>query len=44
MTISTFRTLSRSGLVVSPLALGATTFGTPRRGSPDEVSEAVFNA
>ena len=39
-----FRTLGRSGLVVSPLALGTMTFGTPRWGSGDDVSEAVFNA
>ena len=37
------RALGRSGLVVSPLALGAMTFGTPRWGSPDEVSQAIFN-
>lgn len=44
MSLTTFRTLGRSGLVVSPLALGTMTFGTPRWGSGDEVSEAVFNA
>ncbi len=44
MTLTDFRTLGRSGLVVSPMALGAMTFGTPRWGSPDEVSEAIFNA
>ena len=44
MTMTKFRTLGRSGLVVSPLALGAMTFGTPRWGSPDDVSEAIFNA
>jgi len=38
------RTLGRSGLIVSPLALGTMTFGTPGWGSPDAVSEAVFNA
>ncbi len=38
-----FRTLGRSGLLVSPLALGAMTFGTQRWGSDDAVSEAVFN-
>ena len=38
------RTLGRSGLVVSPLALGTMTFGTLRWGSPDAVSEAIFNA
>ncbi len=44
MELSSFRTLGRSGLIVSPLALGAMTFGTPRWGSPDDVSEAIFHA
>ncbi len=44
MSLTDFRTLGRSGLVVSPLALGTMTFGTPRWGSPDEVSQAIFNA
>ncbi|MDQ2769278.1 MAG: aldo/keto reductase [Bacteroidota bacterium] len=44
MKLTDFRTLGRSGLVVSPLALGTMTFGTPRWGSGDDVSEAVFNA
>ncbi len=44
MNLTDFRTLGRSGLVVSPLALGTMTFGTQRWGSSDDVSEAVFNA
>ena len=44
MSLTAFRTLGRSGLIVSPLALGTMTFGTPRWGSPDDVSEAIFNA
>jgi len=44
MSRSDFRTLGRSGLIVSPLCLGTMTFGTPRWGSPDEVSEEVFHA
>jgi aryl-alcohol dehydrogenase-like predicted oxidoreductase len=44
MSLTNFRTLGRSGLVVSPLALGTMTFGTPRWGSPDAVSEAIFDA
>ncbi len=44
MALNDFRTLGRSGLVVSPLCLGTMTFGTPRWGSPDEVSEAIFHA
>ncbi len=44
MSLTAFRTLGHSGLVVSPLALGTMTFGTERWGSPDEVSEAIFHA
>ncbi|MDO7853726.1 aldo/keto reductase [Hymenobacter convexus] len=44
MSLTAYRTLGRSGLVVSPLALGTMTFGTPRWGSPDDVSLAIFNA
>ncbi|MFD2721539.1 aldo/keto reductase [Hymenobacter monticola] len=44
MNLTSFRTLGRSGLVVSPLSLGTMTFGTPRWGSPDDVSESIFNA
>ena len=44
MSLTAYRTLGRSGLVVSPLCLGTMTFGTPRWGSPDEGSEAIFHA
>lgn len=44
MSLTQFRTLGRSGLIVSPLCLGTMTMGTPRWGSPDDVSEAIFNA
>ncbi len=44
MSLTAFRTLGRSGLIVSPLALGTTTGGTPQWGSADEVSESIFNA
>jgi aryl-alcohol dehydrogenase-like predicted oxidoreductase len=44
MSLTSFRTLGRSGLVVSPLALGTMTFGTTRWGSADEVSADIFNA
>jgi len=44
MNLTAYRTLGRSGLVVSPLSLGTMTFGTPRWGSPDEGSEAIFHA
>ena len=44
MTLSDYRTLGRSGLVVSPLALGTMTFGTARWGSGEAASREVFNA
>lgn len=39
-----YRTLGRSGLTVSPLALGTMTFGTARWGSAESISRDVFNA
>jgi aryl-alcohol dehydrogenase-like predicted oxidoreductase len=42
--LNSYRTLGKSGLAVSPLALGTMTFGTSRWGSGDEVSREVFNA
>jgi aryl-alcohol dehydrogenase-like predicted oxidoreductase len=44
MNLTAFRTLGRSGLIVSPLALGTMTFGTQRWGSSDDVSESIFHA
>jgi aryl-alcohol dehydrogenase-like predicted oxidoreductase len=44
MTLSTLRTLGRSGLAVSPLALGTMTFGNALWGSPDDVSQSIFYA
>jgi len=44
MTLTNYRTLGRSGLVVSPLALGTMTFGTARWGLDEAGSAAVFNA
>ncbi len=44
MPLSNYRTLGRSGLAVSPLALGTMTFGTARWGSGEHDSRAVFNA
>ena len=44
MDLTSFRTLGRSGLVVSPMALGTMTFGTPRWGASDEASRALFDA
>jgi aryl-alcohol dehydrogenase-like predicted oxidoreductase len=44
MPLTDYRTLGRSGLAVSPLALGTMTFGTARWGSGEDGSRAVFNA
>jgi aryl-alcohol dehydrogenase-like predicted oxidoreductase len=44
MTFANYRTLGRSGLVVSPLALGTMTFGAARWGMDEPGSAAVFNA
>lgn len=44
MDLTNLRTLGRSGLPVSPLALGTMTFGAARWGSADDVSRAVFDA
>lgn len=44
MNLTRFRTLGRSGLVVSPLALGTMTFGARRWGSNVEDSRAIFDA
>jgi aryl-alcohol dehydrogenase-like predicted oxidoreductase len=44
MSFSNYRTLGRSGLVVSPFALGTMTFGTARWGSGEAESRSIFNA
>jgi aryl-alcohol dehydrogenase-like predicted oxidoreductase len=44
MSLKHYRALGRSGLVVSPAALGAMTFGRDGWGSSDDVSGAVFDA
>jgi aryl-alcohol dehydrogenase-like predicted oxidoreductase len=44
MPLDHYRTLGRSGLAVSPLALGTMTFGTARWGSGEKESCDVFNA
>lgn len=44
MSLTDYRTLGRSGLVVSPLALGTMTFGTARWGLDEAGSRNVFNA
>ena len=44
MSLTDYRTLGRSGLVVSPLALGTMTFGVARWGMEREAAAAVFDA
>ena len=44
MPITDYRTLGRSGLVISPFCLGTMTFGTARWGSGEAQSQAIFNA
>lgn len=43
MNLATYRSLGRSGLLVSPLALGTMTFGTPRWGLDEAGGRAVFD-
>ncbi|GLO79885.1 aldo/keto reductase [Sulfitobacter pontiacus] len=44
MPLTDYRTLGRSGLVVSPLALGTMTFGQGRWGADEETSREIFDA
>ena len=44
MSLTDYRTLGRSGLVVSPMALGTMTFGTPGWGTDAAGSRAIFDA
>lgn len=44
MDLTSYRSLGRSGLLVSPLALGTMTFGAQRWGTDDAGSRAVFDA
>ncbi|WP_267351094.1 aldo/keto reductase [Sphingomonas sp. GM_Shp_2] len=44
MDLTNFRTLGRSGLAVSPLALGTMTFGAGRWGADQAGSRAIFDA
>ncbi|HQT67950.1 MAG TPA: aldo/keto reductase [Acetobacteraceae bacterium] len=44
MSLTSYRTLGRSGLAVSPLALGTMTFGVARWGMERAAAEAVFDA
>jgi aryl-alcohol dehydrogenase-like predicted oxidoreductase len=42
MNLTDYRTLGRSGLIVSPLALGTMTFGAERWGAGETASRALF--
>ncbi len=44
MSLTEYRTLGRSGLVVSPMALGTMTFGTPNWGADETAARAIFDA
>ena len=44
MPLTDFRTLGRSGLVVSPLALGTMTFGQEGWGADETAARAIFDA
>ncbi|THF86612.1 aldo/keto reductase [Deinococcus sp. KSM4-11] len=44
MNLRSYRTLGRSGLIVSPLALGTMTFGNAAWGSPDDESAQILDA
>ncbi|HEX4710833.1 aldo/keto reductase [Phenylobacterium sp.] len=44
MSLTAFRSLGRSGLIVSPLALGTMTFGPGEWGADEANSRAVFDA
>lgn len=43
MDLTSYRTLGKSGLIVSPLALGTMTFGAERWGAGDKTSRALFD-
>ncbi|NHF65960.1 aldo/keto reductase [Xanthomonas hortorum] len=43
MTLTSYRALGRSGLIVSPLALGTMTFGTDKWGVDEAGSRAIFD-
>lgn len=44
MNLTHYRTLGRSGLAVSPLALGTMTFGAGRWGADEATARAIFDA
>ena len=44
MDLSSYRSLGRSGLVVSPMSLGTMTFGAGRWGAEPDAARAIFDA
>lgn len=44
MNLTSYRTLGKSGLIVSPLALGTMTFGAGRWGANEATSRALYDA
>ncbi|WP_375429524.1 aldo/keto reductase [uncultured Sphingomonas sp.] len=44
MTLTSYRPLGRSGLIVSPLALGTMTFGTGGWGADKDTSRSIYDA
>lgn len=44
MNLTSYRTLGKSGLIVSPFALGTMTFGASRWGASETTSRALFDA
>ncbi len=44
MSLTDFRTLGRSGLVISPMCLGTMTFGTADWGADEATARAIFDA
>jgi aryl-alcohol dehydrogenase-like predicted oxidoreductase len=44
MNLTSYRTLGKSGLIVSPLALGTMTFGAGRWGASETTSRGLFDA
>lgn len=44
MSMKTYRSFGRSGLIVSPFALGTMTFGAGRWGTDETGARAIFEA
>ena len=44
MSLTAYRALGESGLIVSPMALGTMTFGTKSWGATDDDSRSIFHS